>query len=115
MKPSFDAPAEVTSGGESGWVFRSDAPDAAAEVEPAPPAIPDVAPPARLIAAPVQPAAAAAEASEAGDEPAPQAIVMAPVVASESPLRFAWVPLAIGYTTILAMLPRPRNRKGAER
>ena len=81
--PSFDAPADVTSTGESGWVFRSDAPpDAPAQVEPA---------------------------------AAPETIVMAPVIPSESPLRFAWVPLAIGYTTILAMLPRARKREGAER
>jgi hypothetical protein len=31
--------------------------------------------------------------------------------ADGSPLRFMWVPLAIGYSTILAMLPR----KGTER
>ena len=83
-KPSFDAPADVTSGGESGWVFRSDAP-------------PD---------APAQVGAPAA---------ADETIVMAPVIQSESPLRFAWVPLAIGYTTILAMLPRTRKREGADR
>jgi hypothetical protein len=35
---------------------------------------------------------------------------MAPVVESESPLRFVWLPLAIGYSTILAMLPRTHSR-----
>ena len=93
-----------------------DAPDAAADVEPAPPAIPAVAPPARMTAAfvPTAPADDTEEDDTHVDEPAPKAIVMAPVVTSESPLRFAWVPLAIGYTTILAMLPRPRRRKGTE-
>jgi hypothetical protein len=43
---------------------------------------------------------------------APAPIVVAPVVESESPLRFAWVPLAIGYATILAMLPRKRDEGG---
>jgi hypothetical protein len=43
---------------------------------------------------------------------APAPIVVAPVVESESPLRFAWVPLAIGYATILAMLPRRRDEGG---
>jgi hypothetical protein len=85
--PSFDVPADVTAGPESGWVFRSEAAPAA----PAAPADP---------AEPVTP-------------PAAPAIVMAPVIQSESPLRFAWVPLAIGYSTVLAMLPRPRRRSGS--
>jgi len=116
-KPSFDAPADVTSSGESGWVFRSDVPDATS-VEPAPVAIPDVAPPVRAAAAPASPPPpeiAPAAQSRPEHDPAPQAVVMAPVIASESPLRFAWVPLAIGYTTILAMLPRSRRRDGGDR
>ena len=40
---------------------------------------------------------------------APAPIVMAPVIQSESPLRFVWVPLAVGVSTILAMLPRKRS------
>jgi hypothetical protein len=103
-KPSFDAPADVTSAPESGWVFRSDAPA-------------DAISPARVAPA----ASSNAESEDAGldaAEPAPQApvepVVMAPVIASESPLRFAWVPLAIGYSTILAMLPR-RRREGVVR
>ena len=101
-RPSFDAPADVTSPAESGWVFRSDAPaETTARVEPAPIAIPGYVPPSRP-AAPLP--ADAAEAPAERSTPAP--VVMAPVVTSESPLRFAWVPLAIGYSTILAMLPR---------
>ena len=84
----------MTSAPESGWVFKSE-PVAAAAPPPAPvaaapaPAPPPVPAPAK-VAAPV---------------------VLAPVIQSEGPLRFMWVPLAIGYSTILAMLPR----KGTER
>ena len=105
-RPSFDAPSDVTAPAESGWVFRSDAPaDATSRVEPAPVATPEVAPPARIAAAPAPPPPASAPAE------APAPVVLAPVVGSESPLRFAWVPLAIGYSTILAMLPR-RHKGG---
>lgn len=40
-------------------------------------------------------------------------VVVAPVIQSESPLRFMWVPLAIGYSTILAMLPQKGTRSGS--
>ena len=108
-KPSFDAPADVTSTPESGWVFRSDAPapaSASAKPEPSPPPVavapeppkPALPPPPPPSPPPAPPAAAVAP------------VVMAPVIESESPLRFAWVPLAIGISTILAMLPRRREK-----
>ena len=104
-KPSFDAPADVTSAPESGWVFRSDAPaPASAKPEPPPVAVAPE-PPKPALPPPLPPS----------PPPAPPApvvapVVMAPVIESESPLRFAWVPLAIGISTILAMLPRRREK-----
>lgn len=87
----------MTSAPESGWVFKSE-PVAAA----APP------PPAPVASAPA-PAPAPPPAPVPAKVAAP--VVLAPVIQSEGPLRFMWVPLAIGYSTILAMLPR----KGTER
>ncbi len=89
--PSFDVPADVTAAPESGWVFRSDAAAAAPPPAPVAASAPVVTP------SPAAPVPA---------EPAAPPIVMAPVVQSEMPLRFVWVPLAIGYATLLAMLPR---------
>jgi hypothetical protein len=100
--PSFDVPADVTAAPESGWVFRSDAEAKTLAGAPAAAATPP---------APVTPPASAASVAPpaAAPAPAPPApIVMVPVVQSEMPLRFVWVPLAIGYATLLAMLPRGR-------
>lgn len=90
-KPSFEVPSDVTSAAESGWVFRSDG------ASP-PPAAPK--PAASVSAAPKPAAPVAVAAKPAAPLPAP------------GPLRFAWLPLAIAYSTILAMLPqRDRGAK----
>jgi len=82
-KPSFEVPSDVTAASQSGWVFRS---DGAAEPPPPP------APPRQAPGGPTR-------------QPTP-------VLAPPGPLRFAWMPLAIAYSTILAMLPQrgPRRR-----
>ena len=71
----------MTSAPESGWVFRSDA-----TTDPAPAAAPP-----RAVATP------------------PPAFVV--TLPPPGPLRFVWMPLAIAYSTILAMLPQRGARR----
>ena len=97
----------MTSAPESGWVFKSE-PVAAAAPVPPPPAVAAVPPPRAI---PPEGGSHRSQEAAAAAAPAKAPVVLAPVIQSEGPLRFMWVPLAIGYSTILAMLPR----RGTER